>query len=221
MDQHLGASITLSFALVVVFAIVLYQPEKPPVSSFPPDRTREVPPEPPSSTAVPIPPVTPGEPLPEPAPHAASVPPSPLLQEVERFPENRVETIATHQPEPERRVRTSGVRTRPRATTLRETAGASPVATSEALSTAREVPGLPSHDAFTLSNEGETLRDVAIRIYGSADEVEALWRLNRDLIGRRDVTLAAGTLLRTPARIEAGRTTWPSPSVADQSPLRK
>ncbi len=27
MDQHLGASITLSFGLVVVFAIVLYQPD--------------------------------------------------------------------------------------------------------------------------------------------------------------------------------------------------
>ena len=58
----------------------------------------------------------------------------------------------------------------------------------------------PPHDAFTLAIEGETLEDVAVRVYGlgTSDEVEALWRVNRDLIGGKDVTLSAGTLLRTP-----------------------
>jgi hypothetical protein len=64
--------------------------------------------------------------------------------------------------------------------------------------THRQSREVPAHDAFTEAYEGETLRDVASRVYGSPEEDEALWRLNRDLIGRRDDTLSAGTLLRTP-----------------------
>jgi hypothetical protein len=56
----------------------------------------------------------------------------------------------------------------------------------------------PYSEGFTLSAEGETLRDVAVRVYGSTERTEALWRLNRDLVGERDAPLAAGTLLRTP-----------------------
>ena len=57
---------------------------------------------------------------------------------------------------------------------------------------------LPPCEGFTQALEGETLRDVAIRVYGSADEAESLWRLNRDLIRRKEGILPAGTLLRTP-----------------------
>jgi hypothetical protein len=62
----------------------------------------------------------------------------------------------------------------------------------------RPVIVAPVQEGFTVAFEGETLRDVALRVYGSADEGEALWRLNRDLVGRRDAVLGAGTLLRTP-----------------------
>jgi hypothetical protein len=62
-------------------------------------------------------------------------------------------------------------------------------------------PTATVHEAFTRANEGETLRDVAIRVYGSPDEADALWRLNRDLVRRRDETLNAGTLLRTPLHL--------------------
>ena len=60
------------------------------------------------------------------------------------------------------------------------------------------MPVLPPCEGFTQALEGETLRDVAIRVYGSSEEAESLWRLNRDLISRREGTLPPGTLLRTP-----------------------
>jgi hypothetical protein len=223
MDQHLGASITLSFALVVFFAIVLYQPEKPPVPPSPAEGAPGLPQEPPPSQTGPIPPVTPAEPLPELTSQAASAPSSPLVQEVEGFPERPIETIATHRPEPETRVRTSPGGTRPRSKSQRKAPGADsgPIATRVAPTTRREVTERPPHATFTLANEGETLKDVAIRIYGSEVEAEALWRLNRDLIGRSDVSLSAGTLLRTPDRLGTGSIPVPLPSVADQSPLRK
>jgi hypothetical protein len=53
--------------------------------------------------------------------------------------------------------------------------------------------------AFTTVKEGESLDDVALRVYGSADQAEALWRANRDLLPRRDSSLRAGAALRTPA----------------------
>jgi hypothetical protein len=46
--------------------------------------------------------------------------------------------------------------------------------------------------------EGETLSEVAERVYGSPDAAEALWMANRDRIDRPDARLAAGTILRTP-----------------------
>ena len=45
------------------------------------------------------------------------------------------------------------------------------------------------------AEEGETLRDVAIRVYGSPDATDTLWRLNRDLVGRRDAPLPSGTFI--------------------------
>jgi nucleoid-associated protein YgaU len=155
MDQHLGASITLSFGLVLVFAIVLYPPEPDRPS---PAATVGAVVEPVGSRPAPTtpqPPVTLGEPLAERPTPADSVPapcPAPLRAEPE---DDRAE------PKDE------------------------PSAT-------------PTHEAFTRADEGETLRDVAVRVYGSPDVVEDLWRLNRDLVGSRDDLLPAGTLLRTP-----------------------
>lgn len=52
---------------------------------------------------------------------------------------------------------------------------------------------------FTTTREGESLADVAARVYGSADQVDRLWRANRDLLPQRDSPLSAGAVLRTPA----------------------
>jgi hypothetical protein len=51
---------------------------------------------------------------------------------------------------------------------------------------------------FTVTQEGESLADVAVRIYGSADAVETLRAANRDRLGPAGADLAPGTLLRTP-----------------------
>jgi nucleoid-associated protein YgaU len=53
---------------------------------------------------------------------------------------------------------------------------------------------------FTIVGSGETLSDVARRIYGTGDEAEWLWRANRDLVGEPGATVPPGTVLRTPAR---------------------
>jgi hypothetical protein len=45
----------------------------------------------------------------------------------------------------------------------------------------------------------ESLRDVAIRIYGSSDMLDSLWRANRDVLPSKDSPLTEGTVLRTPA----------------------
>ena len=55
-----------------------------------------------------------------------------------------------------------------------------------------------SRSPFTVAVAGETIADVSRRIYGSTDQVELLWRANRDLLGERDTPIAPGTVLRTP-----------------------
>jgi hypothetical protein len=59
------------------------------------------------------------------------------------------------------------------------------------------VPRQPQ-SAFTVVETNETIRDVALRVYGAADDADVLWRANRDTMPRRDTPLAPGTLLRTP-----------------------
>jgi hypothetical protein len=53
--------------------------------------------------------------------------------------------------------------------------------------------------AFTTVKDGETLEDVTLRIYGSSDQLDLLWRANRDLLPRKDSPLSASAVLRTPA----------------------
>ncbi len=52
--------------------------------------------------------------------------------------------------------------------------------------------------AFTIVAEGETLADVARRVYGSEDQAEALRRGNRDQLDVPGAVVRAGMLLRTP-----------------------
>lgn len=61
-------------------------------------------------------------------------------------------------------------------------------------------PSAPSgpQQAFTSVRQGESLRDVAIRVYGSADELDSLWCANRDVLPQKDSLPAAGSVLRTP-----------------------
>ncbi len=52
--------------------------------------------------------------------------------------------------------------------------------------------------AFTVVERGESIGDVAVRIYGSIDALDVLWRANRDLLPTKDAPLSPGTFLRTP-----------------------
>jgi hypothetical protein len=78
---------------------------------------------------------------------------------------------------------------RPRA---RSTAPAADTATTEPAETASR------RSAFTIAQSAETIEDVALRVYGTTVEADALWRANRDALPRRDSPLVAGMLLRTP-----------------------
>jgi len=58
--------------------------------------------------------------------------------------------------------------------------------------------------SFTVVKAGETLGDVALRVYGTTGEAGFLWRANRDALERRDSPLTVGMLLRTPPRKKEG-----------------
>ena len=63
------------------------------------------------------------------------------------------------------------------------------------------VPGpRPARRAFTTVRDGESLADVALRVYGvaGAGEQERLRQANRDLMAASDGPLPAGVPLRTP-----------------------
>jgi nucleoid-associated protein YgaU len=51
---------------------------------------------------------------------------------------------------------------------------------------------------FTVVRDGETLADVARRVYGGQFDANSLWTANRDVLDREDSPLRPGTMLRTP-----------------------
>lgn len=66
-------------------------------------------------------------------------------------------------------------------------------------STAADEPGRRLARApFAVAGTGETITDIARRVYGTPDRAEALWRANRDVARGPGSTLAPGTLLHTP-----------------------
>jgi nucleoid-associated protein YgaU len=70
-------------------------------------------------------------------------------------------------------------------------------------SSATAVPISPApRSSFTTVQKGETLQDVAVRVYGSSDQLELLWSSNRDLLPRKDSPLRPGSVLRTPEEQE-------------------
>ncbi len=67
-------------------------------------------------------------------------------------------------------------------------------------------PESPRHDrssrrldsTFTRVADGETLADVARRVYGDSEAAGPLWKANRDQLDGPDGPLRAGMILRTP-----------------------
>ncbi|SIN69696.1 hypothetical protein SAMN05444166_0198 [Singulisphaera sp. GP187] len=185
MNQHVGASFTLSVLVVVFFAVILYEP----------DHARPV--SPPGSTSEPVeatqaPPPTPGVPLIESAataePPASSITTRPL------------EAVALIEPEriAPPKLTTPPSRPRPRvAPPAQPPAASDPPAVIQVVSR-RQSPPPGRHSAFTQVGEGESLTDVALRVYGTSEASTALWRANRDIIAHRETPLNPGLLLRTP-----------------------
>jgi hypothetical protein len=64
--------------------------------------------------------------------------------------------------------------------------------------TGRRPAGRRPRDPFTDVESGESLDDVALRIYGSTEAAKALWIANRDQVESPNAPLRAGMLLRTP-----------------------
>jgi hypothetical protein len=69
-----------------------------------------------------------------------------------------------------------------------------------------ESPRLPSERSarepdgeYTVVKPNETLGDVALRVYGTSQALDPLWRANRDSLPRRDSSLSRGAVLRTPS----------------------
>jgi hypothetical protein len=89
-----------------------------------------------------------------------------------------------------------------RAASVRSTRG-SEVAGSPIIDSVRRPPPVKQphqpRSAFTLVEPNENIENVAVRIYGSTDAVESLWRANRDLLPTKNSALSPGMILRTPA----------------------
>ncbi len=117
--------------------------------------------------------------------------------------ESPADVVATSAP-----VATSGVpwpeerdpspsRIPPVTTTAREPSARSEAPLARASASRSEPRGVPN-SPFATVLEGESLEDVAVRVYGSADASRELWLANRDQVERLDEPLKAGTTLRTP-----------------------
>ncbi len=94
---------------------------------------------------------------------------------------------------------TNGPGSTPSQVATRPAEPVSPPKEQPASHAAGSAPASTAHrSAFTTVQDGETLEDVTIRIYGSSDQLDQLWRANRDLLPRRNSPLSAGAVLRTP-----------------------
>ncbi len=99
-----------------------------------------------------------------------------------------VEPVEAHPPEAVT-VRPVAARPRERAATVARPVSHRPT---------REVVRLEPRGVFTRVRDGETLADVALRVYGAESASGNLWAANRDLLDRPDAPLSAGSVLRTP-----------------------
>ena len=207
MNRNVGASFTLSVLMVCFFAVALYPRDGPP----PPCSAKslvvssEAP-----GTAPPDPPPwpTPGVPLFEATEVAAAEPASKPDPVPEPRDEGRAETSPRPQPVTVRSLQDRseimvGTEERPpgpsRADRMTRPSPTTWPVRPQTIARRRAIVPPRHPPAFTTVGAGESLADVAIRVYGSPESAEMLWRANRDFIEQRDSSLRAGMLLRTPS----------------------
>jgi hypothetical protein len=160
--------------IVGIFAVLLYEQNKPPSAANTP--VRGIADASPKRVEVPPDGSRPG---PEQDHQASSVP------RRQEDAHTEVTALATPDPKPQ----DTGDKS------VRETPTTRPVSRPEFANRSSHVLPRPP---FTVVEPGESLVDVASRIYGSSDSTEALWKANRDQLERIDSKLTRGTLLRTP-----------------------
>lgn len=171
MNRNVTASFSLSVSLVLLFAVLLYQPDGPVPPSLQASsvaRADSRQPTPDQDRSRPEP--TPGFPLTESSTGGATSDgrsPAPPVQEqaVE------IETAGDH---------------------------SVPSTVARAEETRPGAVADLSPSAFTRARPGESLADIAARVYGSPDSARKVWMANRDLIDSLDAIPPGGTLLRTP-----------------------
>lgn len=158
MNQHLGATYTLSVLVVVAFAVAFHRVGE---RAGPPKPANKV-----SARGI--------ESRPEPArPEVAAAPARPP---VEAKPTARVEIV------------------RPKVAAVEHAPPKEPRPAVRPVSEVKE----RHRGAFARVEPGESLADVALRLYGSPTMAEALWKANRDQVSSSSTPLEAGMTLRTP-----------------------
>jgi hypothetical protein len=183
MDKNVSASFTLSLLVVTFFAVALYQPDSRLQS--PTARTKR------SPNAKPVEDQVPTGPLRQPD-LSAPLAPQPTK------PDTNVALA---------RSRSAGISQVQ--VTRHVDPPPAPAVEARKVIASRDEPTRPSQGpptpsiteprgAFTSVRPGETLPDVARRVYGPGGDAERLWKANRDLIEKQDSPLPPGTMLRTP-----------------------
>jgi hypothetical protein len=180
MNRNVGASFSLSVLTVLAFAVALYQPDTPP---------------PPATTNAPS---GPGR-VPAPIPAAPAAPevvdahePPPDANPVAPIPRPQLTSQHVSRPVPK------SVAREPSSAARREHTAARTVARRQVALAEASAPAPEPRGAFTRVRRGESLADVARRVYGSDGAAEDLWKSNRDLLDHEDAPLREGELLRTP-----------------------
>ena len=224
MDRQVIPSMILSVLIVGFFSIVLYEPDKPKakVSTAKSDAA------PPATSAPALPKVEKAvapSALDPPAAPRAPVPSNSGKEQPQPDPKNPARTESAQSQTADPHGSTAPVADEQQAKPLaradaptvapekvQETARAGP---DHAVSPPPSPPTLPAsktahepadsaparimhRSAFTTVKEGETLEDVAARIYGSLDKIDLIWKSNRDVLPQKNSRLLPGTVLRTP-----------------------
>lgn len=190
MNRQVGPSFVLSVLIVCFFAVALFEHAPPGSPGSPPQKTIREASERSRRSAAPA--TDQRSPRPEIEARQVSVARRDTSRPSIALAPGTVEPPAAHASSPPVPAMTAS--SRPAQEPLRPSGkSVSPTAAYGKHDPARE-----SLSPFTVVRKDETIWDVALRIYGTTDGTDALWRANRDAIPRIDSPLAPGMLLRTP-----------------------
>ncbi len=180
MNEHAGMGCALSGLIVVVFAVVFHEKERPPsVASLPSP-----------AQARPQPPARPVEPIP--TPPATPVQDKTVAVKAQTPPISPRPAPATPVKVVASTASVSLVSLKPEVVEPKQTR---PPTAPPVLPSPRPVT---PRSSITIIAKGERLVDVAIRVYGSAEATVKLWRANRDRLTNVDEPVSEGWMLRTP-----------------------